>query len=223
MKKMYKAMLLVLCAVLLVAGSVMGTLAYLKAQTGTVTNTMTVGKVEITLDEAKVNVYGEKLAKDDSVWETGKELADRVADGNKYKLIPGHTYVKDPKITVAANSEASYLFVRIKNDINGIEAAGDNTIAKQMAANGWTPLEFGSRIYYRSAAATAEEAKEYPVFDNFTIADNANENTTAWKAASIEITAYAIQADGFTDTDNSGTAADEAWDASGFGTTNSNP
>ena len=45
MKKMYKAMLLVLCAVLLVAGSVMGTLAYLKAQTGTVTNAMTVGKV----------------------------------------------------------------------------------------------------------------------------------------------------------------------------------
>ena len=202
MKKMYKAMLLVLCAVLLVAGSVMGTLAYLKAQTGTVTNTMTVGKVEITLDEAKVNVYGEKLAKDDSVWETGKELADRVADGNEYKLIPGHTYVKDPKITVAANSEASYLFVRIKNDINGIEAAGDNTIAQQMDANGWTPLESGSRIYYRSAAATAEEAEEYPVFASFTIADNAND-LEYWNKISSEtvvaVTAYAVQADGFSD------------------------
>ena len=209
MKKMYKAMLLVLCAVLLVAGSVMGTLAYLKAQTGTVTNAMTVGKVEITLDEAKVNVYGEKLAKDDSVWETGKELADRVADGNKYKLIPGHTYVKDPKITVAANSEASYLFVRIRNDINGIEAADDNTIAQQMAANGWTPLESGSRIYYRSAAATAEEAKEYPVFASFTIADDANDSEYRNNISSetvVAVTAYAVQADGFSD-------AQAAWKA----------
>lgn len=191
MKKMYKAMLLVLCAVLLVAGSVMGTLAYLKAQTGTVTNTMTVGKVEITLDEAKVNEYGVPVSG-----------VDRVADGNKYKLIPGHTYVKDPKITVAANSEASYLFVRIRNDINGIEAAGDNTIAKQMDANGWTSLGSGSRIYYRSAAATAEKAEEYPVFASFTIADNAND-LEYWNKISSEtvvaVTAYAVQADGFSD------------------------
>ena len=221
MKKMYKAMLLVLCAVLLVAGSVMGTLAYLKAQTGTVTNTMTVGKVEITLDEAKVNVYGEKLAKDDSVWETGKELADRVSDKNDYKLIPGHTYTKDPIVTVKANSEACYLFVKVVNGISAIEAG--TTIAVQMAAKGWKPLDGVANVFYKSVAATDDTAVNYPVFDNFTIADNANENTTAWKAASIEITAYAIQADGFTDTDNSGTAADEAWDASGFGTTNSNP
>jgi predicted ribosomally synthesized peptide with SipW-like signal peptide len=53
MKKMYKVMLLVLCAALLIAGSVMGTLAYLK-DTKSVTNTFTVGKVEITLDEAKI-------------------------------------------------------------------------------------------------------------------------------------------------------------------------
>lgn len=208
MKKMYKAMLLVLCAVLLVAGSVMGTLAYLKATTGPVTNTFTVGSVAITLNEAKVNEYGEKLNANLVVWKEGDAPAPRVME-NAYKLIPGHTYVKDPKITVAANSEASYLFVRIKNDINGIEAAGDNTIAKQMAANGWTPLESGSRIYYRSAAATAEEAKEYPVFASFTIADNAND-LEYWNKISSEtvvaVTAYAVQADGFSD-------AQAAWEA----------
>lgn len=208
MKKMYKAMLLVLCAVLLVAGSVMGTLAYLKATTGPVTNTFTVGSVAITLNEAKVNEYGEKLNANLVVWKEGDAPAPRVMK-NAYKLIPGHTYVKDPKITVAANSEASYLFVRIKNDINGIEAAGDNTIAKQMDANGWTPLESGSRIYYRSAAATAEEAMEYPVFASFTIADNAND-LEYWNKISSEtvvaVTAYAVQADGFSD-------AQAAWEA----------
>ena len=37
MKKMYKAMALVLCAALLVAGSIFGTLAYLQMTTGSVT------------------------------------------------------------------------------------------------------------------------------------------------------------------------------------------
>lgn len=209
MKKMYKAMLLVLCAVLLVAGSVMGTLAYLKAQTGTVTNAMTVGKVEITLDEAKVNVYGEKLAKDDSVWETGKELADRVADGNKYKLIPGHTYTKDPIVTVKANSEACYLFVKVENGIAAIEDSA-NTIASQIEANGWTQLE--GNIYYREInVATAIAGHSYPVFGTFKVSSAATADTLKTYAdATINITAYAIQADGFD-------SAKAAWAASGFG------
>ena len=209
LKKMYKAMLLVLCAVLLVAGSVMGTLAYLKAQTGTVTNAMTVGKVEITLSESVVNIYGEKT--------TGEIVATAsgVTGGeNTYKLVPGHTYTKDPIVTVKANSEACYLFVKVVNGISAIEAG--TTIAVQMATKGWKPLDGVANVYYKSVAATDDNAVNYPVFDNFTIADNANENTTAWKAASIEITAYAVQADGFG-------SAEAAWAASGFGTTNSNP
>ena len=201
MKKMYKAMLLVLCAALLVAGSVMGTLAYLKAQTGTVTNAMTVGKVEITLDEGKTDEYGVSTGERIPVTATN-------TDGNNYKLIPGHKYSKDPIVTVRANSEACYLFVKVVNGISAIEAG--TTIAAQMAAKGWEPLDGVANVYYKSVAATDDTAVNYPVFDNFTIADNANENTTAWKAASIEITAYAIQAEGFD-------SAKAAWGASGFG------
>ena len=54
MKTRSKALVLTLCAVLLVVATVMGTMAYLTS-TDTVTNTFTVGKVAITLDEAKVN------------------------------------------------------------------------------------------------------------------------------------------------------------------------
>ena len=51
MKTKSKALLLTLCAVLLVAASVMGTMAYLTS-TDKVENTFTVGNVKITLDEA---------------------------------------------------------------------------------------------------------------------------------------------------------------------------
>ena len=61
MKTKSKALLLTLCAVLLVAASVMGTMAYLTS-TDKVENTFTVGNVTITLDEAKVNTDGTPAA-----------------------------------------------------------------------------------------------------------------------------------------------------------------
>ena len=81
--KKFKALLVVACALLLVAASVFGTMAYLTS-TDTVTNTFTVGKVAIKLDEAKVNPDGSLV-----------ENADRVK-ANSYKLLPGHIYNKDP-------------------------------------------------------------------------------------------------------------------------------
>ena len=52
-----KALLMSLCAVLLVAASVLGTMAYL-TDSKDVKNTFTVGNVAIKLDEAKVNTDG---------------------------------------------------------------------------------------------------------------------------------------------------------------------
>lgn len=107
MKTKSKALLLTLCAVLLVAASVLGTMAYLTS-TDTVTNTFTIGKVEIKLDEAKVNANGIPV-----------EGAARVT-GNSYKLMPGNTYTKDPTVTVKAGSEESY--VRMKVTFNNAAA-----------------------------------------------------------------------------------------------------
>ena len=100
MKTRSKALLLTLCAVLLVAASVMGTMAYLTS-TDTVENTFTVGNVKITLDEAKVNTDGTPAAP-----------AERVK-ANEYKLLPGHTYTKDPTVTVKAVSESSYVRMKV--------------------------------------------------------------------------------------------------------------
>ena len=95
MKTKSKALLLTLCAVLLVAASVLGTMAYLTS-TDTVTNTFTVGKVEIKLDETDVtNPNGPRVK------------------ANSYKLMPGTTYTKDPTVTVLKGSEDSYVRMKV--------------------------------------------------------------------------------------------------------------
>ncbi len=100
MKTKSKALLLTLCAVLLVAASVLGTMAYLTSS-AEVKNTFTVGKVEIKLDEAKVNADG-----------IPEEGAARVT-ANSYKLMPSRTYTKDPTVTVLKGSEESYVRMKV--------------------------------------------------------------------------------------------------------------
>ena len=106
-----KALLMSLCAVLLVAASVLGTMAYL-TDSKDVKNTFTVGNVAIKLDEAKVDDMGNLVKNQDGT------LADRVTQ-NAYKLLPGHEYVKDPTVTVLTPSVASY--VRMKVTFNNAD------------------------------------------------------------------------------------------------------
>ena len=108
--KKSKAILMVVCAMLLVAASVMGTLAYLTSQ-ASVTNTFSVGKVAIKLDEADVDEYGTILKDPDSMMPLPRVTK------NEYKLIPGHTYTKDPTIHVQPQSENCWVFVRIENGL----------------------------------------------------------------------------------------------------------
>jgi len=100
-----KALLMSLCAVLLVAASVLGTMAYLTDRKD-VKNTFTVGNVAIKLDEAKVDDMGNLVKNQDGT------LADRVTQ-NAYKLLPGHEYVKDPTVTVLTPSVASYVRMKV--------------------------------------------------------------------------------------------------------------
>lgn len=112
MKKLTKVLAVVLCAALLVAGSVLGTLAYLTSQDEAV-NTFTVGKVKIELDEAKINADGKPIdAEEKEV--TDLSEAERVEE-NIYHLLPGHSYTKDPTVTVLKGSEDCYvrMFVTI--------------------------------------------------------------------------------------------------------------
>lgn len=180
MRTKTKALALALCAVLLVVTTVFVTMAFLTSK-DSVKNTFTVGKVTITLDEADV--------KNDGTYESNKEAR---VDTNEYKLIPGHTYIKDPTIHVADDSEECWLFVKVENGLANAEATGETSIASQMAAKGWTKVE-GADVY---AYATKQDAgADVVVFDTFKIAGTTD--VSLYEDAEIVVTAYAIQADGF--------------------------
>ena len=180
MKTKTKALAWALWAVLLVVTTVFVTMAYLTSE-DSVTNTFTVGKVTITLDEAKVDEYGEE-----------EEGASRV-DANTYKLIPGHTYTKDPQIHVDTNSEDCYLFVKIENGLGT-----DGTIAG-LETNGWALVDQPTNIYVYKGTGTdgklaVSKNAKIKVFDTFTFGEKANPETHTNNE--IIVTAYAIQADG---------------------------
>ena len=189
MRTKTKALVLALCAVLLVVSTVFVTMAYLTSE-DSVKNTFTVGKVTITLDEAKVDEYGEE-----------EEGASRV-DANTYKLIPGHTYTKDPQIHVDTNSEDCYLFVKIENGlgtdgtINGLKGNGWEAVANQPGIYCYYGIDAEGALNRDKKIVKANE--NIDVFDTFTFgekADPSNYDT----AAKIIVTAYAIQADGLSE------------------------
>lgn len=119
MKK--KSLALVLALAMIVVCVVGGTLAWLTATTSEVKNTFTYGDINITLAETT---------------------------GQSYKMIPGYTIDKDPKVTVLAGSEKCYLFVKVVESDNF-----DDFMTYDMAA-GWTQLKDASNndvpgVYYR--------------------------------------------------------------------------
>jgi len=191
---MKKKIIAALAMVLIVAMAVVGTYAYLTDKTTTVTNTFTVGDVQIELDEAKVDAYG-----------VADTTATKRVTENTYKLIPGHEYTKDPIVHVLKDSEACYVFIKVVDPLANLEDT--TTIAAQItsATNGWTEYTAGSttayKVYYKQVSAEdAAAGKDLPVFATFKLKQDADVSsfatggTNAGKA--IEVTAFAIQSDG---------------------------
>lgn len=220
MKTAKKAMLMTLCAIILVVATVFGTMAYLTS-TDEVENTFTVGNVKITLDEAKVNTNGSPV-----------EGADRVK-ANEYKLMPGHTYTKDPTIHVDAASEDCFIHAKVTltnakewiaiatkyadNKVENIIKGTDDNIwwvsqpAVDETANTVTYTfvykneshtdELGKRIW------TSTDSKDLVLFNEIAIPGGlTNDELKSVGASKITVVAEAIQADGFKN-------ADEAWAA----------
>lgn len=176
-KKLTKTLIFAACAILLVVGTVMGTVAYLTSQVS-VKNTFTYGNVSITMNELRVGSSDEN---------------DRVTT-NEYKLVPGATYKKNLQIHVAAGSEDCYLFVKIADEFKTI----DSGIVADLEGNGWTVLDAVNGIYCYNT--TAEAGDDVPVIDEFTVntSATASDLDDFVDAAGYEVIAYAVQASGFT-------------------------
>lgn len=219
MKTRSKVLLLTLCAVLLVTASVLGTMAFLTS-TASVENTFTVGSVKITLDEANVNGEGKPInAKGQVV--TNLAAAERVK-ANSYKLMPGHTYTKDPTVTVKAVSESSYvrmlvtvtfdktltdekLATNLDSIFTGYDAANWDRNAKDTKTEeGKTIITYEYR-YKEIVSAATEDNKLPALFTGIRVPGEwTNDDLAALGGIQINIVAQAIQADGFAD-------AEEAW------------
>lgn len=178
--KLTKVLALTLCAVLLVVGSVMGTVAYLTS-TATVQNTFTYGNVAITMSETDTDIYGDPI-----------ENAAPVTS-NDYKLIPGKTYKKDTTVTVMGNSEACYLFVKI----DAAFASIDSNVSTQITGNGWSPLADETGVYYKTVSASTGN-QDFKIIDEFTVSTAAKvEDIDDFNNVEATIVAYAIQQSGF--------------------------
>lgn len=204
MKTRSKALLLTLCAVLLVTASVLGTMAYLTSQ-DTVTNTFTVGSVAIKLDEAKANTDGSLVE---------GEGAARVK-ANSYKLLPGHTYNKDPMVTVLNGSEASYIkmtvtfskasaldaiFAPTGADLTSIFNGYDSTnwIYKDNTKDATADTRTYEFWYKETVGAPTADVALDALFDSITVPGSiTNEQLKTIEGMTITVNAYAIQADGF--------------------------
>ncbi len=210
MKNLKKALIAGTCSVLLVAGSVAGTMAYLTS-TDTVTNTFTVGNVAITLDEAKANTDGSLV-----------EGADRV-QANSYKLLPGHTYAKDPMVTVLNDSEESYVRMTVTlsksaeldaiftGEANMLEIFNGYDSTNWLYKGNVEDATANTRTYefwYKETVSAADgNVALDALFDSITVpGEITNEQLATINDMTITVNAEAIQADGFE-------TADAAWAA----------
>lgn len=151
MKKTNKMIIALSLSIVLLMGCLIGgTLAWLLDKTNPVKNVFTTSDIDIELEE------------------TTKD----------YEMVPGHTIDKDPFVTVKANSEACYVFVKVEKTANL-----DTYIAYAIDGD-WKKLEDG--VYY----LTADEMTTDQVFhvlgegsytDPMGTENTADDVTVAWE------------------------------------------
>ncbi len=192
-----KKKILVLCVVLALAATTIigGTLAYF-TDTDNKTNTFTVGKVDITLTEPE--------------W-----------DEEQAKLMPSRVIPKDPTITVTNDSERAYTFMKVQlsEDFRElITSYYTNTGSdSQNMFTDWFTTEVGPKIMKADldegyvilgVLSPKNPGESVTYFDEVKIpADVEASMIKVDGVYEIEITAYAIQAEGF---EGEGVAPQEA-------------
>lgn len=171
--KTLKALVAVLSVILVMCLTVAGTLAYLQVKTEPVVNTFSPSNIGLTLVETT----------------------------NTYKMVPGVDIAKDPKVTVLANSEACWVFVKVEATTNVAEFLVYDIDTR------WTQVSGAENVYYCQHAATGEsDGTPISVLanDKVTVQHNVTkgmmddldkEGATLPK---LTFTAYAIQQAGFT-------------------------
>lgn len=165
-RNLRRVLLTVALVAVVACASIGGTIAWLVDETGPVTNTFTVGDININLTETTTD----------------------------YKMVPGNNIAKDPKVTVLANSEACWLFVKIE------ESTNLDDFITYTVDSGWTALTGVNGVYYREVAAstaaqdfvvladnqvTVKESVTKPMMDALKV-EGATQPTLTFTAAAVQ-------------------------------------
>lgn len=223
MKK--KILAVALAAIMLLIAITGASLAYLTDKDDQV-NTFTSGKVDITLDEAKV-------ALDDDGYISG--YTGRTSEDQDYgKMYPGQIITKDPTITVDKDSEKAYVAAKVTItatdlqsligiegtnliDINALASGG--LMAESFAAKDEHPLAGGILPVFGNENYSIYQAKEgdayvlyifienimaaeesVTLFDTLTIPTEwTNEDMAKIVDLEVRVDAYAVQVQTFDD------------------------
>lgn len=184
----------IMLALVVIGSSVSGTVAWLVSKPESTVSTFTLGDINITLKESD---FGSQ----------------------PIKIIPGIDIKKDPKVTVMANSEACWLFVKVEegNWPEFKEANGTRKVSYSVN-NGWNVLKNTPGVYFREVSAEdAQKGMDYTVLagsescpsgvikvSQELTKEEINSITYSANQPSLTFTAYAVQRAGI-DT------ADAAW------------
>lgn len=209
MKK--KTMTIIASIFLIATITICTTLAFLTDEETSV-NTFTVGKVKITLTETAVDELGVPIANAAPVTE------------NKYHLLPGKTYVKDPTITIEEDSESSYIRMLVTLNMHQqlLEIFGED-FSPGNYVNGYNSEKW---LYNGSSKNIIENTitYEYRYYEPVSGLNNGNkvleplfnslivpgyiegEDLAKISTLEIKVVGHAIQKSGFKN-------ADEAWEA----------
>lgn len=191
-----KLVIVTIIALVLAVSCVVGTLAYLTAQTTEITNTFTVGKVAITLVEYQAGT-------DTPVVNNEQEYAS---------IKPAQVLDKDATITVEGDSEDCYLYIKVAVAGNVLytddDAKDDVQVLSWEMEEGWTLVDGTTDVYYREVNK-ADGTKSFGIIKNDTVTVNGaltSEDCAEISGLSITLTGYAVQKEGLN-------SAKAAWDA----------
>ena len=171
--------------------SIGGTLAYLQAADGTLTNTFTFAH------DIVVDVYETTNEKENVVVTSNGGKGVDVDGGIAYSnLIPGQELNKDVKLDVQTTFE-TYLYVNIQPG-----DTGSKVMELPDTLTGWTAVEVDGDGYgiYRKTQNVTADTPNIAVFDTVTVPDVNNGSTENVTIKDIVIDVWAAQASTFTGT-----------------------
>lgn len=175
--------------------SIGGTLAWLTDQTGPVTNTFTVGDINIDLYETETD-----------------ESTQHVTERGNLKIVPNNDIFKNPTVEVEANSEACWLFVKVEEENWPDYTISTDSNSKRKVdysiADGWSILTTNAdgttKVYYRAVNATTDDvtfkvlANDKVTVSNTLTKNELNQIGSGDNAPKLIFYAYAVQSDTLT-------------------------